>query len=90
MSREMTYCPGKLSYVLYVQGLGNLQINHNTREPLLVGLLFGVNENLLTQHISGPVTSISYCKPVTRVGQRLGLGLGVRVRARARHCHLMT
>ena len=41
-------------------------------------LLFGVNEKLLTQHISGLVTSISCCMLATRIGQ----GLGLRIRAR--------
>ena len=49
-------------------------------------LLFGVNEKLLTQHISGPVTKYKLFKSATRVGQGLGLGLelglGLRVSAR--------
>ena len=36
-------------------------------------LLFGVNEKLLIQNISGPVTKYC-CKLATRVGQGLGLG----------------
>ena len=43
--------------------------------------LFGVNEKLLTQHISGPVTKYKLLSS-TRVGQGLGLGLGLRVSAR--------
>ena len=40
--------------------------------------IWGVNEKLLTQHISGPVTKykLLYCMSATRAG--LGLGLGVR------------
>ena len=44
--------------------------------------LFGVNEKLLTQHISGLVTSISCCKSATRVGHGLGLGLGLGISVR--------
>ena len=57
--------------------------------------LFGVNEKLLTPHISGFVTKyISCCMSATRVGKGPGLGLvprgvRVRVRARARYCHLL-
>ena len=42
-------------------------------------LLFGVNEKLLTQHISGPVTKykLSYVS-------NKGVGQGARVRARAK------
>ena len=36
-------------------------------------VVIGANEKLLTQHISGPVTSISCCKSATRLGQVLGL-----------------
>ena len=45
-------------------------------------LLHGVNEKLLTQHISEP--SISCCMSATRAGARTWarLGLGLRVRAR--------
>jgi len=39
-----------------------------------LGLLFGVNKKLLTQHTSGPITVLHW----------LGLGLDIRVRARAR------
>ena len=52
--------------------------------PSRIGLLFGANEQLLTQHISGPIPSISYCISATRVGH--GLGLGLRVIAWAPVC----
>ena len=49
------------------------------------GLLFGVNEKLLTQHISG-LTKYK----LLYVSNQGRLGLGLRVKARARHCHLLT
>ena len=57
---------------------------------LIEFLLFGVNEKLLTQHISGPVTKykLLYVSNQGRAGARAWLGL--RVRARARHCHLLS
>ena len=47
-------------------------------------LLFGINEKLLTQHISGPVTKykLLYVSNRDRAGARDGIG--------ARHCHLLT
>ena len=47
-----------------------------------IWLLFGVNEILLSQHISGLVTKykLFYVSSQGRLG--LGLGLGLRVRAR--------
>ena len=44
-------------------------------------LLFGVNEKLLTQHISGLLTKYKLLY-VSNQG-RLGLGLGLRVKARS-------
>ena len=46
-------------------------------------LLFGVNEKLLTQHISGPIAKYNLL-PATRVGQRLGQGLGLGLMVSAR------
>ena len=46
-------------------------------------LLFGVNENLLTQHISGPVTKYELLY-ASNQGRALGLGLGLGLRVRAR------
>ena len=43
-------------------------------------LLFGVNEELLTQHISGLATKYKLLYVSNQVGQ--GLGLGLRIRAR--------
>ena len=51
-------------------------------------MLFGINEKLLTQNISGPVTKykLLYISNQGRAGARAW----ARVRARARHCHLLT
>ena len=46
------------------------------------GLLLGVNEKLLTQHISGLVTKYKLLYVSNQAW--------VRVWARARHCHLLT
>ena len=54
------------------------------------GLLFGVNEKLLTRHISGHVTKykLLYVSNQGRAGARAWAG--VRDRNRDRHCHLLT
>ena len=64
------------------------------------GLLYGINESLLTQHISGYVTKykLLYVSNLGRVGVRAWARararvrdrLRVRARARTRHCDLLT
>ena len=43
-------------------------------------VVIGVNEKLLTRHISGPITKYICFKSATRVGQELWLVLGLRDR----------
>ena len=57
-------------------------------DKLWLWLLFGVNEKLLSQHISGPITKYKLLY-VSNWVAGLGLGLGVRDRERARHCLLV-